>query len=175
VLVWIAVLILAWLLVHYRETHMSPHAAAWRRRVVLVAEEFLAAGGELVALRTAKALVPTALYMLLYTIALYAILQAAGVHGVGATLGMYAILVLAVILVPIPTEIGLTEITGLGALLAYGVPSATAAIVMLSFRILTTGATLLVAGGLLVLLRHELESTGSDTREGLRGEAAACR
>jgi NNP family nitrate/nitrite transporter-like MFS transporter len=70
--------------------------------------------------------------------------------------------VLAVILVPIPTELGLTEFTGLGALLAYGVPSATPAVVMLSFRILTTGATLLVAGALLVLLRHELESTESE-------------
>src|SRR4051794_1169013 len=122
VLAWIAALLLAWLLLRYRATHMRPRTAPWRRRLVLLAEDFLAAGGELLTPRTAQALGPTALYMLLYAIVLYAILQAAGVHTInfGDTLGLYAVLVLAVILVPIPTELGITEFTGLGALLAYG-------------------------------------------------------
>ena len=175
VLGWIALVLLAWLLVHYRANRMPPRAAAWRRRLVLLTEEFLAASRELLAPRTAQALAPTALYMLLYAIVLYAILQAAGVHTVsfGDTLGLYAVLVLAVILVPIPTELGITEFTGLGALLAYGIPGSTAAIVMLSFRVLATGATILVAGALLVLMRHELVSTACAER--LAGEVAACQ
>ena len=176
VLAWTALLLLAWLLVRYRATRMSPRAAAWRRRVVVVIEEFLNAGAELISRRTAQALVPTAAYMLIYTIVLYAILQAAGVHslGFGDTLGLYAVLVLAVILVPIPTEIGITEFTGLGALLAYGLPGSTAAVVMLSFRVLATGATIVLAGALLVLMRNELVPAASAASEGLGG-AATCQ
>jgi uncharacterized membrane protein YbhN (UPF0104 family) len=175
VLGWLALLLPAWLLVRYRATRMTPRAAAWRWRLVLLIDEFLAAARELLAPRTAQALAPTALYMLLYAIVLYAILQAAGVHTVsfGDTLGLYAVLVLAVILVPIPTELGITEFTGLGALLAYGIPGSTAAIVMLSFRVLATGATILVAGALLVVMRHELVSTAR--AESLVGEAATCQ
>jgi uncharacterized membrane protein YbhN (UPF0104 family) len=155
---------------------MSPRAATWRRRTVVVIEEFLNAGAELISRRTAQALVPTAAYMLIYTIVLYAILQAAGVHSLSFedTLGLYAVLVLAVILVPIPTEIGITEFTGLGALLAYGLPGSTAAVVMLSFRVLATGATIVLAGALLVLMRHELVPAASAAPEGLGG-AAACQ
>jgi uncharacterized membrane protein YbhN (UPF0104 family) len=175
VLGWIALVLLAWLFVRYRATRMPPRAAAWRWRLVLLTEEFLAASRELLAPRTAQALAPTALYMLLYAIVLYAILQAAGVHTVsfGDTLGLYAVLVLVVILVPIPTELGITEFTGLGALLAYGIPGSTAAIVMLSFRVLATGATILVAGALLVVMRHELVSTACADRRA--GEVAACQ
>jgi uncharacterized membrane protein YbhN (UPF0104 family) len=175
VLGWIALLLLAWLLVRYRATRPTPRTVAWRRRLVLLTEEFLAASRELIAPRTVRALGPTALYMFLYAIVLYAILQAAGVHTVSFedTLGLYAVLVLAVILVPIPTELGITEFTGLGALLAYGIPGPTAAIVMLSFRVLATGATILVGGALLVLMRHELVSTASAERLG--GEVAACQ
>jgi uncharacterized membrane protein YbhN (UPF0104 family) len=158
VLAWIVVLLLTWWLVHDRTRTLGPCLGAWRRRLVLLLAEFLAAGGDLITRQSVRHLVPTALYMLIYTIYLYAIMQAAGVRHVTFvdTLGLYALLVLAVTLVPLPTEIGLTEITGLGALVAYGVPGSTAALIMLSLRVLATGATILAAGALLVVLRHEV-------------------
>jgi uncharacterized membrane protein YbhN (UPF0104 family) len=163
VVAWIVVLFLAWLLVRYRARHMSPRTAAWRRRLIQIIDEFLTAGGELISIRTVRTIVPTAVYMLIYVLILYAVIQAAGAHQITFVdaMSIYAITVLAVIMVPIPTEIGITEFTGLGALLAYGLPSATAAAVMVSFRILSTGATLLVAGALLVGLRRELASAKS--------------
>jgi uncharacterized membrane protein YbhN (UPF0104 family) len=145
---WIVVLILAWLFVHPRAQRLSTRSTGWWQRLILIIDEFLTAGGELISLRTVRAIVPTAIYMLIYAIILYAVIHAAGANQItfADTLGIYAILVLAVIMVPIPTEIGITEFTGLGALLAYGLSSSTAAIVMVSFRILSTGATLLFGG-----------------------------
>jgi uncharacterized membrane protein YbhN (UPF0104 family) len=61
-------------------------------------------------------------------------------------------------MVPIPTELGITEFTGFGALAAYGVPGPTAAVIMLGMRLLATGMTIVVAGALLLLLRDELRA-----------------
>lgn len=162
VLAWIVALLVAWRLVHNRARHLRPPLATWRRRLVLLVAEGLEAGGAFLARRTLRQLVPTAVYMLIYAGCLYAIIQAAGVHHVTFvdTLGIYALLVLAVILVPIPTDVGLTEVSGLGALVAYGVPGSTAALIMLSWRVVTSGATILAAGALLVLLRHAVWPPG---------------
>jgi uncharacterized membrane protein YbhN (UPF0104 family) len=181
VVAWVCILIGAWLLVH-------PVAARFEQRlpaVVLKArelvEEFLDAGRELISWKTLRALVPTALYMLIYAVELYAILLAAGIHNISFadSVGIYALTVLAVILIPIPTEIGLTEVTGLGALAAYGVPRSTAAIVMLALRILATGMTILVAAAVIFFMRDELAATKlsseSDQLESGTEKAAAGR
>lgn len=160
VVLWLVILVLAWALVRYRTMHMPPRVARWRKRLIQGIEEFLAAGKELVTVKTLRSLVPTAIYMLVYVIDLYIIMRAVGVYTVNFmdVMGVYALVVLAVILVPIPTEIGITEFTGLGGLLAYGIPHSTAAIIMLSLRLLATGATILVAGVVLIVVRHEVAS-----------------
>jgi uncharacterized membrane protein YbhN (UPF0104 family) len=165
---WIVVLVVAWLLVHPRAQRLSARTTGWWQRLILIIDEFLTAGGELISLRTVRAIVPTIIYMLIYVIILYAVIHAAGAQQITFvdTLGIYAILVLAVIMVPIPTEIGITEFTGLGALLAYGLSSSTAAVVMVSFRILSTGATLLVGGTLLAILRHEFGTAAESGQSG---------
>lgn len=170
---WVCILILSWLLVHpvgRRYEEKLPPIVRTARELV---EEFLDAGRELIAWKTLRALVPTALYMSIYAIELYAILLAAGIHNISFadTLGIYALTVLAVILIPIPTEIGLTEITGLGALAAYGVPRSTAAIVMLSLRILATGMTILVAAAVIFFLRGELAASQAVPEAELRDTA----
>ncbi len=162
---WIVVLILARLFVHGYARRLGGSSAGWWQRLILIIDEFLTAGSELLSRRTVRSIVPTGIYMLIYAIILFAIIRAAGAQQITFVdaLGIYAVLVLAVIMVPIPTEIGITEFTGLGTLLAYGLPESTAAIVMVSFRILTTGATLLVGGVLLAILRHEFVTT-ADSR-----------
>ncbi len=161
---WIAALGLAWLLVHYGAKHMSDRTPAWLRRLTMFLDEFLEAGGELLTWRTARALVPTALYMLVYVIDLYAIMRALGIQQVSflSTVGIYAFVVLSVILVPIPTEVGLTEFSGLMALVAYGIPQPLAAVAILALRAQGTGMTIVVASGLLFVLRHELATAASD-------------
>jgi uncharacterized membrane protein YbhN (UPF0104 family) len=91
------------------------------------------------------------------------ILHALGQNNVSLIHAMvvYSASVLAVVLIPIPTEIGITEITGLSALRAYGVPSSTAALAMLSLRLLATGTTIVVAGALLFVMRGELRRADS--------------
>jgi uncharacterized membrane protein YbhN (UPF0104 family) len=158
VAVWIVVLIVAWLLVHRIVPSSKLLDAPAVQRAADVIEEFLAAGGELLNLQTLVECIPTALYMFVYVVDLFAILRALGVRNVTFvdTMGIYAVIVLAVILVPIPTEIGITELTGLGILVSYHIPESTAALAMLSLRLLATGMTIVVAVGILVLLRREL-------------------
>ena len=70
--------------------------------------------------------------------------------------------VLSVSVVPV----GLTEFSGLMALVAYGIPQPTAAVIILALRVQATGMTIVVASGLLFLLRDQLSGTPSDRRTG---------
>jgi uncharacterized membrane protein YbhN (UPF0104 family) len=155
VVAWIILLGLAWMLVHHWGPDFDDKLPQWLRRIRVLLEEFLTAGADLIKLRTLRLLLPVAMYMLFYVIDLYAIIRAVGIHNITFTdaMGIYALIVMVDVLVPIPTEIGLTEFTGLGALLTYGVGRTTAAIVVLSLRILATGMTVAVASILLILLR----------------------
>jgi uncharacterized membrane protein YbhN (UPF0104 family) len=175
VLFWALLLAVAWLIVRRWEANLKPGAHALLRRVLMSVAEFLEAGGDLMSLRTLQALVPTAAYMLVYVIDLYIIIRAIGVQQVSFvdTIAIYAFVVLAVVLIPIPTELGITEFSGLNALIAYGVPKSTAAIIMLSLRILATGMTILVAGGILFLLRDELARAGE--QEGTQDTSVPAR
>ncbi len=157
VVAWLVLLAVLWLLVRYWEVHVAAGTPGWLRHVLLIADEFLESGAELFTWRTARAFVPTAVYMLVYVADLYLIAAAVGVHTISflETMGIYAVVVLVVILVPLPTKLGTTELTGLTAFLAYGIPRPTAAIIMLGLRLLATGATMLLAAGLLVALRKE--------------------
>jgi uncharacterized membrane protein YbhN (UPF0104 family) len=158
VLAWIGVMAIAWILVHYWAICTDPRRHPLLRRSARLAREFMEAAVDLIAPRTARSLIPTAGYMLIYAVDLFVIIRAVGVDNISFlhTMAIYAIVVLAVVLVPIPTEIGITEFTGFGALEAYGVPASTAAIIMLSLRLLATGLTMVVAGLILLLLRGEL-------------------
>lgn len=157
VILWVVVLVAAWLLVRYGAQHLTAHRWNWLQKIAKALEEFLEAGGDLITWRTATNIIPTALYMLIYVIDLYLIINVLGIHGLTFfnAVAIYAFVALTVILVPIPTEIGLTEFSGLTALLAFGIPGATAAVIMLGLRALTTGMTIVVSGLLLLILRDE--------------------
>ena len=154
---WLALLVVAWLFIKYQAAHTTPRTAQWRRTVREFLSDFLDAGGDLISWHTAALVIPAALYMLVYAVDLYAITRAVGVHNVSFVnaMSIYAFVVLTVILVPIPTELGLTEFSGLAALLAFNISQPTAAIIMLGLRALATGMTILVGGALLVFLRGE--------------------
>lgn len=160
---WVVLLLLAWLLVRFGIHHLPRGAPEWIRTVTRFIEQFLDAGGELVSWQTARSLPPTATYMFIYVVDLYVIVRALGLHvGLLAAVAIYAFEVLSVILIPIPTEIGLTEFTGLAALTAYGIPGPEAAVVILGLRALATGMTIVVCGVLLVILRAQFSRMTSD-------------
>lgn len=153
--VWVVALGLAWLLVEYSSRIIPAGAPAGVRRVIHFLDEFFEAGARLVSWRTLWSLVPTALSMLVYVVYLAAIIRALDIRQVGFldAVAMQAFIVLSVILVPIPTEVGLTEFTGLMALSAHGIPPATAAVIMLALRALATGMTIAASAVILVALR----------------------
>jgi uncharacterized membrane protein YbhN (UPF0104 family) len=165
VVFWLVALAVAWIVAHRWAHGERAEKHPTIARGARTAEEFLCAGRELLTWETLVQCLPTALYMLIYVIDLYVILRALGIDNVTFvdTVAVYAFIVLAVILVPIPTELGITEFTGLGVLLAYGVSESTAALAMLSLRVLATGLTIAVAGLVLFLLRGELSQAEDES------------
>ncbi|MGH2448202.1 MAG: lysylphosphatidylglycerol synthase domain-containing protein [Chloroflexota bacterium] len=165
-LAWVVILMVAFSLIHYWRVHLRSGAPRWLCRALILAEEGMAAGAELINWRTARNLLPTAIYMLIYAVDLHLIIKATGVTSVSFldAMGMYSVMVLAIVLVPIPTEIGIAEFAGLGTLLAYGIARPTAALVVLGLRLLATGMTIIVAGVVLVIMRHELASLPKEER-----------
>ncbi|HEU5328300.1 MAG TPA: lysylphosphatidylglycerol synthase domain-containing protein [Thermomicrobiales bacterium] len=160
---WLALIVLLWLLVHTWEVHLAPGTPPWLRAGLRIGAEFLDAAKDLCTWRTVRALVPTATYMLIYVADLYLIAGAVGIHDISfvQTMSIYAIVVLTVILIPIPTKLGTTELTGLTAFVAYGIPGPTAAIIMLGLRLMASGATILLAAALLLILRREFATASA--------------
>ncbi len=154
---WLVLLTLLWLLIHHWQVHLAAGTPRRLRHALLIAEEVFAAAAQLVTWRTFRTLAFTAVYMLVYVAELHLVATAVGVSAIGfrAALGIYSIVVLAVILVPLPTKLGATELTGLTALVAYGAAAPLAAVIMLGLRLVATGATMLVAAVLMLVLRRE--------------------
>jgi uncharacterized membrane protein YbhN (UPF0104 family) len=157
---WILLLIILWLLVDRWGSHVRAEIHPLLRRVRDLVEEFLQSGGALLTRRTLRSLLPTAVYMLCYVVDLYVMIRAVEVHGISFvdTLSIYGFTVLVTILIPIPGEIGVTELSGLGVLMAYGVPAAKAAVIVLGLRILATGFTIVQSGAILAALRKEFKA-----------------
>jgi uncharacterized membrane protein YbhN (UPF0104 family) len=109
--------------------------------------------------------------MLVYVTDIYVIMRALGARHIGYLdiMTVYACITLAVILIPIPTELGIAEISGLGALTAFGLERGMAAAVVLALRVLATGTTILVAAVILFLLRGELRQALKDGDAGTEG------
>jgi uncharacterized membrane protein YbhN (UPF0104 family) len=99
----------------------------------------------------------SALYLALAAVGLYVIL-----HGLGAdqitlaeALGVYAVSLAVGLLAPLPFDLGLIELSGVGALLACGVPASTAVSAMLLQRVLSGAVALLVAGSTATVFARE--------------------
>ena len=108
-----------------------------------------------------RTLVPAALlsaaYIAVAALELWAIAAGLGLHGIGFTqaLIVYAFALAAGLIIPVPIDLGLTELSGLAALMAYGVPRADALTVMLLQRLVSTTLTAGISlAGLAALRRH---------------------
>jgi uncharacterized membrane protein YbhN (UPF0104 family) len=152
---WIVLFALLWVLIRRWRAHERPAASPWVRAVGRMGEEAARGAARLVQPAGWKPLATTAGALLIYAVVLWLILDAVGLSGPGfvAAVSVVMITSLANDLLPIPIELGLTEITGVGVLGAYGVPAPDAAIVMLGYRVLTTGALTLVVLAVIAVLR----------------------
>lgn len=116
-------------------------------------DDFLGAGRDLLRVKTLLVLPPTVLYLAIYAVELWVVMRALHIGNaplLGA-LAAYAFVILVVILNPLPVEIGMTEVAGLGTLVALGIPHATAAVVMLSFRVFAMGFVVAISAVVLLL------------------------
>jgi uncharacterized membrane protein YbhN (UPF0104 family) len=99
---------------------------------------------------------------------LWAIAGALGISsiGPGEALVVYCFALIVGLVVPIPIDLGLTELSGLTALIAFNVNRADALTVMLLQRVLSSVLTTGIAGVSLTILRRYM--AGVLRREGLR-------
>jgi len=97
-------------------------------------------------------------YIACAALGLWAIVAALSIPGIGLreALSVYAFALGLELTIPIPTDLGLMEVSGLAVLMAYGMPRADALTVMLIQRILSTILVSGIAGVILVLLRDHL-------------------
>jgi uncharacterized membrane protein YbhN (UPF0104 family) len=100
----------------------------------------------------------TASYLFFTIAAFYVTVQAYGLQNVspGAAAAVYAFVLTVVILVPLPSDLGLSEGSGVGILLAYGVPLAQGLTIMLINRFAVLLFVEIITGVVLVIFRGEL-------------------
>jgi len=166
---WIALFALVWVVIRRWRPHERPASPGWVRTVGRVLVEAAYAAARLVRPTVIRPLAATAASLLVYAAVVWLILDAVGIGDIGpeAAIGVVTITSLANALLPIPTELGLTEITGVGVLGAYGVAAPEAAIVMLAYRVLTTGPLTLVILAVIAVLRGAYDPGTSEERAGL--------
>ena len=106
----------------------------------------------------------TALYLPAGGTAYFIIMQALGVDQVSywQALSAYLFALSSGLILPVPTEVGVAELTGLGALHALGVETTTAVTVVLMFRLLLVISSILIAAVTFLLLRREFAALLSE-------------
>jgi len=100
----------------------------------------------------------SASYLAFTVASFYVVLQAYGEPQVGLmqAAAIYCFVLTMVILVPLPSDLGLSEGSGVAVLLAYGVPLAQGVTIMLITRFAALLFTELLAGACLLMLGREL-------------------
>jgi uncharacterized membrane protein YbhN (UPF0104 family) len=98
-----------------------------------------------------------ALYLLLGGSTLYLIARSLGLDGLpwSDILAVYFFSLAAGLILPVPVDIGVTEVSAVGAFLALGVGMPTAVSAVLLLRALSLAVALLVAVGTMGVLRAE--------------------
>jgi uncharacterized membrane protein YbhN (UPF0104 family) len=127
----------------------------WVRSLTRILSEAVHGATRLLHPAIIRPLLTTAAYLAIYVGVLWLVLEALGLSwlGIGAAVTVVVITHLANVLLPIPIELGITEITGVGILGAFGVDARDAAIVMLAYRAVTTGALTVVVLAVMGYLR----------------------
>jgi len=105
----------------------------------------------------------TASYLAFTVASFYVILQAYGIPNVGLpqAAAIYCFVLTLVILVPLPSDLGLSEGSGVSVLLAFGVPLAQGLTIMLISRFSTLLFTEVVAAVVALIFRGELRHFAS--------------
>jgi uncharacterized membrane protein YbhN (UPF0104 family) len=143
---WIVLYLAIWLLVGRRR----PDRALGR-----IITEAADAARQLARPALLRPVATTAAYLAISITVLWLILEALGLggFGIGAAVTAVVIASLVNVILPIPIELGVTEISGVGILSTFGVEPHQAAVVMVGYRLATTGALTIVLLAVLAYLR----------------------
>lgn len=127
--------------------------------IVRGARGFLATAQPLLALRTLRDnLVPVVVSLAIVALDVWLLGRSVGIPGFSFrdAAVVYGFSTLVLVLTPVPTDLGTTEASGAGALLAFGATRPEAVATLLLLRILLTGATMLITGPLLIVMSRQL-------------------
>jgi len=143
---WIVLYLLIWLGIRWRK----PTSALGR-----IVAEAAESARRLVTPTLLRPVATTVAYLAIYVLVLWLILDALGLGslGIGAAVTTVVMTSLVNVILPIPIELGITEISGVGILTTFGVEPREAAVVMLGYRIATTGSLTIVVLTTLAYLR----------------------
>jgi hypothetical protein len=123
------------------------------------ARTFLGSARPLLALRTLRDnLIPVVLSLAIVALDVWLLGRGVGIHDFSfrEAAVVYGFSTLILVLTPVPTDLGTTEATGAGALLAFGATRPQAVATLLLLRVLLTGSTMLITGPILALMARQL-------------------
>jgi uncharacterized membrane protein YbhN (UPF0104 family) len=152
---WIVLYASIWLGVRWWRPQDRPLTSRFVRAVGRVVTEVGRGAVRLATPAVLRPLATTVASLAIYAVVMWLVLDALGLGaiGFGAAVSAVVIISLANVLLPIPVELGVTEVTGVGILGAFGVDARDAAIVMLGYRVVTTGALTIVVLAVMATLR----------------------
>jgi uncharacterized protein (TIRG00374 family) len=163
--------------------HHAGHAPAWLTRHVWwlkVAEELRRFRGGAAAILhpriVAIAVALGAVYLIFGGAALYIAITGLGIGGVsfGEALAIYFFSLAVSLIFPLPIDLGVDEISGVGALIAVGAEKSAAVSIVIINRILSVGSSLLIALVVAIILHGEFRAAMRTTsRRGRRDLARA--
>jgi hypothetical protein len=127
--------------------------------VVHGARPFLVSARSLFVLRTLRdTLVPVVISLAIVAVDVWLLGRAVGIQGFSLREAAvtYGFSTLILVLTPVPTDLGTSEASGAGVLLAFGATRPQALATLLLLRVLLTGATMLITGPLLLAMSRQL-------------------
>jgi uncharacterized protein (TIRG00374 family) len=154
---------------------------AQRQAVRTIAEEFRRFRASAVVLVQPRILTVEGLlgagYIIIGGAILYLVVRGLGVGHVSfwQVLAVYCFSLATAQLSPVPMDLGVIEASGVGAFLAIGVSESTAVGIMLINRVLSVGATLVMALVAMVILRDEAQAALRGRPSRSSGQRAAMR
>jgi uncharacterized protein (TIRG00374 family) len=164
----IGVLVVSIAAATYMKLHHAHNPPRWMvnntslRKLLDELRQFRQGAAELLHVRFL--IVPTALttvYLVLAGTALYLVARGLGVQGLSyrEALSVYFFSLAFSLIFPLPVDIGVAELSGVGAMLAVGVDRDQAVSVMLLNRVLSIGSAIAIALVVVAILHNELKAT----------------
>lgn len=138
---WVVIYSVAWAVIRWGHLPHRFAQARWFATIRRVGGEVIDGAGKLVKPVAVWPLLASAAYLAVSALVIWLVLTAVGLPADPlAAIRIVTITSLVNVLIPVPTDLGVTEITGVGILTVHGIGVPQAAIVMLGYRLLLTGS-----------------------------------